>query len=308
MRRHINLLIGAVAAAAVVAIPVATALGSEDSNNDPVPVFAAADVPLTNTFTYQGRLNESGAAANGAYDLRFTFYDAVTAGSAVGDVDTQQQTKEDVQVADGLFSVQLNGNGVFNGAARWLQIEVRPGNSAGTFTVLAPRQPVSSTPYAIYAKAAGSIALPFSASGGSTGALLEITNTGAGATPTPGTAARLVAGTALELDGALKVSGTKTAFIHTVTAGAVTTNLCAVGSNATIIDNPLTNGDAAAMLQVTRAVATAGGTLPAVGAVPASLVMYSPAGCAAGANKWVIVSDAGPLLTGDAFNVLVVKQ
>ena len=35
-------------------------------------------------FTYQGRLSDSGAPANGVYDLQFTLRDALTAGNQIG--------------------------------------------------------------------------------------------------------------------------------------------------------------------------------------------------------------------------------
>ena len=38
-----------------------------------------------------------------------------------------------------------------SGEARWLEIAVRPGASAGSFTNLVPRQPITATPYAVTA-------------------------------------------------------------------------------------------------------------------------------------------------------------
>jgi hypothetical protein len=35
-------------------------------------------------FTYQGHLNDGGAAANGTYDLRFALFDAANGGNQVG--------------------------------------------------------------------------------------------------------------------------------------------------------------------------------------------------------------------------------
>ncbi|MES4792658.1 MAG: hypothetical protein C4321_06410, partial [Chloroflexota bacterium] len=97
---------------------------------------------LTTTFTYQGRLTDAGSPANGTYDLRFILYDAETGGAQVGSI----VTKDDVPVANGLFSVELDfGANAFRGDARWLEIAVRPGSSTGAYTVLSPRQPVSPT-------------------------------------------------------------------------------------------------------------------------------------------------------------------
>ena len=109
-------------------------------------------------FTYQGKLNNNGVAASGIYDLRFTIYDAVTNGNAVSVV----QTNPSVAVSNGLFTVQLDfGATVFDGNARWLDIGVRTNGDVNPYTTLTPRQPITSTPYAIQAgnAASASVAL-----------------------------------------------------------------------------------------------------------------------------------------------------
>ena len=40
--------------------------------------------PLGTAFTYQGRLQDGGAPANGPYDFRFMLFDGPAAGSQVG--------------------------------------------------------------------------------------------------------------------------------------------------------------------------------------------------------------------------------
>src|SRR5438874_388556 len=99
-------------------------------------------------FIYQGRLNDGASPATGIYDLRFTIYDstnnpgAVIAGPVVSAA---------TGVPNGLFTVTLDfGPGVFTGASRWLEIGVRT-NGASTFVALNPRQPLTATPYAVYA-------------------------------------------------------------------------------------------------------------------------------------------------------------
>ena len=106
-------------------------------------------------FTYQGRLNDNGAAASGVYDLQLAVFNAATNGSPVG----VTNTLEDMAVSNGLFTVTFDpGAGVFDGAARWLEIRVRPGASTGAFTPLAPRQKITPAPMAIYAGRAGALA------------------------------------------------------------------------------------------------------------------------------------------------------
>jgi len=61
-------------------------------------------------------------------------------------------------VTNGLITVTIDpGAGVFTGAARWLDIAVRPGASTGAYTPVLPRQPITGTPYAVYALSAGNM-------------------------------------------------------------------------------------------------------------------------------------------------------
>jgi len=102
-------------------------------------------------FTYQGRLNDNGNPANGIYDLRFTIYDAAGGGSSVGSVITNATTS----VSNGLFTVTLDfGAGVFDGNPRWLEIGVKSNGVAGAHIPLTPRQPLTPSPYAIFANGA----------------------------------------------------------------------------------------------------------------------------------------------------------
>lgn len=106
----------------------------------------------TTAFTYQGRLSDQGAPANGSYNLRFTLYDASTGGNAVaGPV-----TRAGASVTDGLFAVTLDfGPDAFTGLDLWLGIAVRPDGDTGPFSELAPRQPLVSAPHAIRALTSG---------------------------------------------------------------------------------------------------------------------------------------------------------
>ncbi len=108
----------------------------------------------TTAFTYQGKFTDGGNPANGPFDMQFKLFDQLAGGLQQGG----DLTIEDIAVANGVFTVQLNFGACpacFNGAARWLEIGVRPGVSTGAFTTLTPRQPVQSTPYAIRSLSAG---------------------------------------------------------------------------------------------------------------------------------------------------------
>src|SRR2546427_7415304 len=98
----------------------------------------------TTSFTYQGRLTDGGTAANGNYDLQFALFDSLSGGTQVGST----QTVSTVAVSNGVFTVSLDfGANAFTGASRFLEISARP--TGGSFTLLTPRQQVTSTPYAI---------------------------------------------------------------------------------------------------------------------------------------------------------------
>ena len=356
--------------AAIAMVPVATALGDSGSPQ----VTTEADTALGTGFTYQGKLMDAGAPANGNYDIRFVLYDSAVAGSAVGNT----LLKTNVAVVNGLFTVDLDFGTVlvtptatvtatttatvtatataiatpfvepvFDGNARWLEIAVRPGGTSGSPTVLSPRQPISPAPYALYAKSAGSIAIPFIASGATGGAngALDITQTSVGvaiaghrniadvsglpavlganngsgagvqgqssyvgaagigvqgfADATQGTGGRFQGATGIEVDGAIKVSGSNpAAFVQIAAAPNI------VG-DYTVIDNPMTNGDPNAILIVTP-IGTDGTT-----AIPTVGVFYNTAGgSAAQQNKWAIqlTDQTGTVAVGAKFNVLVIKQ
>src|SRR5712692_4759084 len=98
-------------------------------------------------FSYQGRLVENGAAANGLYDLSFSAWVAASGPSQVGGT----LSTNGVPVSNGLFTLTLDfGPGIFTGPDRWLEIVVRT-NGSGAFATLAPRQKLTATPYAITA-------------------------------------------------------------------------------------------------------------------------------------------------------------
>jgi len=117
-------------------------------------------VPMGTAFSYQGRLIDANAVADGFYDLQFKLFDDpnIVIGNQIGsDVNVP-----DIDVIDGYFTVPLDFGSVFDGNAVWLEIGIRPGdmNDPNVYTFLEPRQEITPTPYAIYAKTAGGINMP----------------------------------------------------------------------------------------------------------------------------------------------------
>ncbi len=103
------------------------------------------------SFSYQGRLSDGGVAAQGTYDLQFNLYAQTEGGTSVGD----PIILAPVTVVNGVFSVTLDfGKDVFDGQERWLEISVRSHGDTDPHTILAPRQAITSTPYAIRAESA----------------------------------------------------------------------------------------------------------------------------------------------------------
>jgi len=106
----------------------------------------APEAPVGNGFTYQGYLADGGNPASGAYDFRFTLFNAPSGGSQVGSI----LSLNGVAVTEGLFTTPLDFGSVFDGTRMWLEVAVRPAGGAG-HTVLGPRQEIMAAPYALYA-------------------------------------------------------------------------------------------------------------------------------------------------------------
>ncbi len=133
--------------------------------------------PADTSFTFQGKVTNGAAPANGTYDVQFKLFDAATAGTQLGSTNCY----DSVTVTDGLITESLNFGNVFSaGATRWLEVSVRadttPGNcSTGTYTTLSPRQRVTGAPTSI------GLVLPFSGALSSSSDLLTLANAGTGA-------------------------------------------------------------------------------------------------------------------------------
>jgi len=107
----------------------------------------------TTSFTYQGRFTDGGTAANGVYDMQFKLFDSssVGTGSQLGPTITNGA----VAVVNGVFTVQLNfGGAAFSGPDRFLELGVRSAGSVDPYTVMSPRQGLTSSVYAIRALSA----------------------------------------------------------------------------------------------------------------------------------------------------------
>src|SRR5262245_52531341 len=125
-------------------------------------VHPACGQALGTNFTYQGQLKQAGTPLNGAVDFEFRLWTSITSGVVVG----IPNTINNVNVVDGLFTVSLDfGAFAFNGAQRWLEIAVRHPAGSGSFTTLSPRQPLTATPYALYALSGPGSAGPWTTSG-----------------------------------------------------------------------------------------------------------------------------------------------
>lgn len=102
----------------------------------------------TTAITYQGQFSTNGVPATGEFDFRFTLHDTALLTNQVG----SPVVVTPLGVTNGIFTTSLDfGSAVFDGSARWLQIGVRAVGDTNAYTLLAPRQALTATPYAIRA-------------------------------------------------------------------------------------------------------------------------------------------------------------
>lgn len=116
-------------------------------------LFVSPSVGLSQTpaFTYQGKLNEGGSPANGNYEMRFTLFDQEADGFEIG----TPRTISNVAVSNGIFTVRIDiGDWIIDQGNRFMEIAVRQQGNADPFTVLAPLQPISLVPKAVFSNAA----------------------------------------------------------------------------------------------------------------------------------------------------------
>lgn len=109
-------------------------------------IFGSAIQGQTTAFVFQGKLQDAGQAANGTYQFQFRLFDAAAGGNQIGQV----LTDVPATVTNGIFAATLDfGTGSFDGAERFIEVGVRANGSGQSYTILNPRQAVSSTPYAV---------------------------------------------------------------------------------------------------------------------------------------------------------------
>lgn len=104
-----------------------------------VLLLSSAPLFAETTFTYQGQLKQSGLPYNGVAAMSFRLHTGPDNSLQVG-----QTIAQSISVTSGLFQAELDFGNVFNGEARWLEIDVDG-------VTLTPRQPITSTPYAVRA-------------------------------------------------------------------------------------------------------------------------------------------------------------
>jgi len=114
--------------------------------------------PMGTAFTYQGQLMHKKSAAKGFYDFVFKLFDEPADGNQLASTIGVNE----LEVIKGYFTIELDFGddpNIFNGDSRWLEIDVRPGdsNDPNDFVTLSPRQEITPTPYALYAMIAGHI-------------------------------------------------------------------------------------------------------------------------------------------------------
>ena len=108
-------------------------------------VLAAAGsaAAQTTAFTYQGRLTDNSIPPTGMYSMQFALFEAPSGGTAIA-----TQNIPSISVANGIFTVTVDFGACavcFDGSDRYLEVTVGS-------TTLAPRQHVTSAPYAIRAR------------------------------------------------------------------------------------------------------------------------------------------------------------
>ena len=188
-----------------------------------------ATVPLSGQtlgtgFTYQGKLQDGAAPAEGPHDLRCALFDAAVGGAQVG----ATVVLEDIPVAAGVFTAVLDfGATPFAGDARWLEVAVRPGASTGAFTTVGGRQQLRPSPNALF-----STATPWSGVSGKPAGFADGIDNDSGGTVTSIVTGTGLTGGPISSAGVISVApgGIGLAQINTNQVQARASGTCALGS------------------------------------------------------------------------------
>ena len=106
--------------------------------------LCATNAPAqTTAFTYQGKLTDNSTPANGSYNMSFALCPQPSGGTC-----QTPQNIPNVAISNGVFTVQLDFGGVFDGSDQYLQISVFS-TATNAYVPLSPRQKITSAPYSI---------------------------------------------------------------------------------------------------------------------------------------------------------------
>jgi hypothetical protein len=238
-------------------------------------------------FTYQGSLTDSGAPANGSYDLTFALYNSSNGGVQAGATITNIA----IGVTNGLLAVALDfGGGIFAGTNYWLQMSAQTNGGSG-FTPLAPRQPVLPAPYAVFANTASNLSgtLPAANLSGSVsnGQLANSSITVKAGTGLTGGGTVALGGTATLTNAGVLAVGASGDLTASTSAGVVT-----LGTDASVpaAANTLVKRDAAGDIAATSL--TLQGTLTLHSALSGYSLIY------AGSSTLVLADEAQDFFAG----------
>ena len=199
-------------------------------------LFMASHGHAQTAFTYQGQLRDGSTNANGNYSLTFKLFDNAGGGTQIGST----LTVPNQSVVNGLFTVALDfGGAAFDGNARWLEITVKAGASAAE--TLAPRVAVLPSPYALYAKVAGTVTNGAIMNAQLAASAIATANIQNGAITTALIANGAVTDGKIATVSGAKVSGSVASAIFATSAGSATTAGFATNAGTAITAGFATN-------------------------------------------------------------------
>ncbi|MFM9958867.1 MAG: proprotein convertase P-domain-containing protein [Phycisphaerales bacterium] len=116
-----------------------------------IGINGSSSTPFLPEFTYQGFVTEGGTPVTGVRDIRLQFWSSPY--STLGGDSRGTFTAANVQVTNGRFTILIPREGNLLSDDRQLFVETAVKEVGGsTFTVLAPRQQMTATPFAIFAQ------------------------------------------------------------------------------------------------------------------------------------------------------------